>query len=1509
MLSPRKPYLIVSSIVFSVAAAAFSGTNVPSGATSERPAVKAAASDVQTTSTRGLRAWMKRRSESRKAKATVTKAQPRREREREGRPLGTPAALPLRPLAAGAAVGTHSNGARPVLSAPLRSVKPLPPPKRNEDGDGEPHREPIEPLDTRVSGGPDGVIQSAPGAVISAPTSTGVSWDGVGVGLAGFQPSSNPPDVNGHVGTTQYVQWNNTSFAVFNKTNGALLYGPAAGNTLFQSLGGVCASHNDGDPMVNFDILAGRWVLSQFAVDGPAGSASHQCFAVSLTDDATGPYYLYDFVTDGTNFVDYPHVGVWLDGYYMSTHVFNAAGTSTVAARVYVFERDKMLLGQTARMQSKDLPKDGSGFQYGFLPADIDSLTPPPAGAQEYVLGPNAQFTNRTDISRVATTWGVTPSMTLTSSVNTTVGVGTAPCVSNTAAQQNRDCVPQAGAGGGANVPADDLDNLGRHYLNHLAYQNHGGIESIIATGVTNGAVTTPAHGAIKWMEWRGAAGSAAPTLFQSGTYDPTPTQSDYRWMPSGAMDKDGNIAIGYSKSSNTTKPGIWMTGRLSTDTINTMGAETVVQAGGGVQGAGAGNRWGDYTAISLDPVDQCTFYYVNEYLKTDGAFNWSTRIASYKFPSCDATVETAKWGKINGTITSCATGAPLSGVVVTLSNGYAGVSDAFGKYSIVVPAGTYNATAAAVGDRTCNTASPATVSVIVPNNGGTTSQNFCMSGNSNLLLKNETVTDASGNGVVNKNECATVNVSLTNSGCSNETGISATLSTATAGVTVTQASSTYPNLAMDAVGGNNTAFRFQTSPSFVCGTSIAFTLTVNSSSGSKALNFSVPTCAGGANQSIPLSQLTTADTSQADRIGRVGVGSDCAGRASPGGGFAGTHYYKTFTFNNASGSAACFTVTINAALGGPGDIESVAYDQTYNPAAIDTNYLGDSGISGLGTTVGSASYSFTVPAGHNFVVVVNQTGTALSGANASSQFSGTVSGFVDQTAGPGACTSATAPASFVATAYRDPNTGNASNYLEWVNGAGSWTNTIIRRRTDTYPTSSTDGTAVSISILGTAGAKGSTVDSTGIVLGTTYYYAAFSTDGVTPSVPLYARVRPDSSAQVKWLYGTGASALTAPSILPGATGSGAAYTVSNDRYFHSFSNGVDTSAGAGLWPGVFAPLGMNRGSQARPPVLNTSVVPGSSRVSFISSQDGFVYAVDAQTGAQKWNSVQLGDGVQGSVAAMFAAFGGIRDILIAGSRTTSGTPAKNKLYGLNIANGTTVWAFDNSVAQGGDDNAIGIINGQPTVDYSTTNASSASKRPAFFASRQSTTGGSLNTLWAVEFDAGNTVTKKWAVNLGDIDGGPTLSGSTVYVGSNAGVVYARNASTGAAIWSTNLADGPVKGYIWVDSANNRLYCTTNGNVWAMNATTGTTIWNLPFTQPSPVLLAGGTLVFGASSPARTIQLTNISATLAANVVTHSLTLGDGSGTVGNPTLDTANSVVYVGSDSGAVYSVALPLP
>jgi hypothetical protein len=885
--------------------------------------------------------------------------------------------------------GPH-NDVRPVKAVhtrPLRQLPMIPPALAIRREVHEPAR-PKPPTDAPTGG----FTQAFAGPVLSAPTATGVSWDGVGVGLAGFVPNFNPPDTNGRVGATQYVQWNNASFAVFNKTTGALLYGPAAGNTLFQSLGGACASHNDGDPVVAYDILAGRWILSQFVV-GASPEFSHQCVAVSQTQDATGAYYVYDFVTDPTNFVDYPKIGVWPDGYYMSGHVFNPTGTAFLAGRIFVFEREKMLKGLPARQLQADLKKYSNKPQFGFLPSDLDSLTPPPAGEAAFVIGPHPVSVNRLASARVAVTWGGAPRIRLTESLIAETW-GIPPCVNDTDAGDHRDCVPEPAPA----LPGDYVDNLDFRLMYRLAYRNFGGNpvqESLVGNVTVKGGTSKPDHGAIRWYEFRNAGNSTTtPTVFQASTYDP---DAAYRWMGSIAMDKDHNIALGYSKSSLSVIPSIFITGRLSGDAPNTLGTEAQVRAGLGVQTAGAGNRWGDYSAMTIDPVDQCTFYYTNEYLKTNGAFNWSTRIASYRFPSC---TNAPAWGTLRGTVRSSPSNHVLSGVIVTLSNGFAGATNASGVYSILVPPGTYTA-AAADADRDCTAASPASPTVTVTS-GGTTTQNFSMVGTSNLQLNGVAINDSAGNnnGVINSNECVNLNVALKNNGCANATGISATLTTSTPGVTVTQGSSSYPNMVIDATGTNSTPFQIQTSSSFPCGTEIDFDLNLAFPNGSKTVPVTVPTCSGGANQTISPSVLDANDPTQADRLGRDGQPSGCDGKECPGGGFPGTKRYQTYNFTNSGAAPACFTVTINAATGGAGDIESAAYLNSYDPTNLCENYLGDSGVVGLGTTVGSASYSFTVPAQSNFVVVVNTTGTIT----ASSQFSGTVSGFFDFTPGPGPC-------------------------------------------------------------------------------------------------------------------------------------------------------------------------------------------------------------------------------------------------------------------------------------------------------------------------------------------------------------------------------------------------------------------------------------------------------------------------------------------------------------------------
>jgi hypothetical protein len=675
----------------------------------------------------------------------------------------------------------------------------------------------------------------------------------------------------------------------------------------------------------------------------------------------------------------------------MSGHVFNASATAYLAGRIFVFEREQMLKGLPARQLQADLKKYGNKPQFGFLPSDLDSLTPPPAGEAAFVIGPHPTSVNRLTSARVAVTWGGAPRIRLTESlIQETWGIP--PCVSDTDAGDHRDCVPEPTPA----TPTDYLDNLDFRLMYRLAYRNFGGSpvqESLVGNITVKGGNSNPDHGAIRWYEFRNAGNSATtPTVFQASTYDP---DSAYRWMGSIAMDKDHNIALGYSKSSLSVIPSIFITGRLSTDPLNTLGTEAQVRAGIGVQTntpVNAGNRWGDYSAMTLDPVDQCTFYYTNEYLKTNGAFNWSTRIASFRFPSCTSA---PAWGTLRGTIRSSPSNATLSGVVVTLSNGYAGATNASGVYSFLVPPGTYTARAADA-DRNCTSASPANPTVTITS-GGTTTQNFTMAGTSNLQENGVTI---GGDGVIHRFDCVNLNIALKNNGCANATGVSATLTTTTPGVTVVQGSSNYPDMPIDAVRTNLTPFQIQTSANFACGTEIELDLNLTFPNGSKTVHITLPTCTGGADQTIPANVLDANDPTQADRLGRDGQPSGCSGKACPGGGFPGTKRFQTFNFTNNSASDACFTVTVNAELGGAGDIESAAYLGTYDPTNLCLNYLGDTGIVGLGTTLGSASYSFTVLAGANFVVVVNTTGTIT----ASSEFSGTVSGFVDDTVGSGPC-------------------------------------------------------------------------------------------------------------------------------------------------------------------------------------------------------------------------------------------------------------------------------------------------------------------------------------------------------------------------------------------------------------------------------------------------------------------------------------------------------------------------
>jgi len=452
----------------------------------------------------------------------------------------------------------------------------------------------------------DGAEQTIVGPL--AGTTNGLNFAGVGQGDYGFTDQYAPPDTVGAVGATQYVQWVNTYFAVFNKATGAIATGfPKAGNSPWAGFGGGCQTNNDGDPIVQYDKLAKRWILTQFSV---STLPYLQCVAVSQTSDATGAYNRYAFSYGNTQFNDYPKMGVWPDGYYISYNIFNN-GQTFAGSKVCAFDRTKMLLGQAATQQCFQLNTSFGGL----LPSDLDGTTAPPANSPNFFMNFGANSLNlwkfHVDFANAANT-------TFTGPTNIPVATFNAACSGGGA------CIPQPST-------TNKLDSLADRLMYRLAYRNLGNAESLLVNhSVTVGNKRTGIT-SVRWYEIRNPNG--VPSVFQQGTLNSS--DGIHRWMGSIASDKQNNIALGYSASSGTVKPSIRYTGRLAADALGTMQTENIIQAGGGSQ-TGTLHRWGDYSAMTVDPVDDCTFWYTTEYLKASGSFNWSTRIASFKFPGCN---------------------------------------------------------------------------------------------------------------------------------------------------------------------------------------------------------------------------------------------------------------------------------------------------------------------------------------------------------------------------------------------------------------------------------------------------------------------------------------------------------------------------------------------------------------------------------------------------------------------------------------------------------------------------------------------------------------------------------------------------------------------------------------------------------------------------------------------------------------------------------------------------------
>lgn len=548
------------------------------------------------------------------------------------------------------------------ISPPLRDIPPAP-------INAGPQRE----IPERASGfegllGPqdvDPLVQNAIGSQnIPDPS---ISFDG---------PSNifnvSPPDPVGDVGPNHYVAMSNLAFQIFDKS-GTSLYGPVANNTLWSGFGGDCQTDNSGDPIVLYDQLADRWILTQFTASGPT---YFNCVAVSQSGDPLGSYYRYAFST-GSNFPDYPKYGVWPDALYISTREF-LNGSSYVGVGAYAVNRAQLIAGNPSpQIISFFVPRGATPYNIGdgLLPSDLDGATLPPDGTPNFFVGSMDDGASYGAPQDALTVWRFSADFTVPANSSFTLAQTLSvasfdsvfPC-----SPGSRDCIPQPGTG-------NKLDVLSyrQRPMHRLAYRNFGSYGAL----VTNQAVEAgPNMAGIRWYELR-VDGSNNASVHQQSTYAPGLSDGIHRWMGSVAMDSFGNMALGYSVSNSIVFPGVRYTGRLAGDPLNTLPqGEGVIINGTGAQTGS--QRWGDYTSMNVDPTDDCTFWYVNEYVPITSSVGWRLRIGSFKFDECAGSTDTLhvgdldaitinlgpRWGaRVSATVHNSAE-SPVEGATVSLN-------------------------------------------------------------------------------------------------------------------------------------------------------------------------------------------------------------------------------------------------------------------------------------------------------------------------------------------------------------------------------------------------------------------------------------------------------------------------------------------------------------------------------------------------------------------------------------------------------------------------------------------------------------------------------------------------------------------------------------------------------------------------------------------------------------------------------------------------------------------------
>jgi subtilisin-like proprotein convertase family protein len=564
-----------------------------------------------------------------------------------------------------------------------------------------------------------------------------------------------PPDTVGEIGPNHFVQMVNSAYRIYNRTGTPLITLTSIG-AIWATIPGPCAGDESGDPVVIYDQLADRWLLSQFCT--VANPNNHQLIAISKTPDPTGAYYLYDYMMPNNKFNDYPKFGVWSDGFYMTDNQFNQAGTQFLGAGLFAFDRAKMIAGDPTASFIYFDKADGcpAGCLFGgMLPGDIDGFVPPPTGAAAPFIQFDADEFGATDSLRIFDFHAdfVTPaSSTLTERTGSPLAV--AAFDPREVPSGSRNVIPQPPAGVAVDAISDRL-------MFRLAYRNSGAHESLVLNHTVNAAVNPVFRAGVRYYELQKTTPAGAWTVHEQATMAGGVGDTENRWMGSTALNNAGSQAVAYSVSSATVFPSIRYAGRLAGDPAGSLAqGEALLVAGTSSQTHSSG-RWGDYSDLTVDPVDDCTFWYTQEYVTGASApdnTRWHTRVGAFKFGPCPAVQK----GILNGTITSTAGGAPIANATVA-AGPFIRNSNGSGVYSIdPIGSGTYTETVSAPGY------SPASVPGVTITTGNTTTQNVQLVPQNDLDPGTAAITAEScapSNSALDPGETVTVSLPIINNG------------------------------------------------------------------------------------------------------------------------------------------------------------------------------------------------------------------------------------------------------------------------------------------------------------------------------------------------------------------------------------------------------------------------------------------------------------------------------------------------------------------------------------------------------------------------------------------------------------------------------------------------------------------------------------------------------------------------------------------------------------------------